>query len=285
MSIYSLSGVVLDNAHNAVGDSLPKAYDISGNMVFSLEPMQLKVMTYNVGSWYDGSHNVVPADKDSVYYALQSGMIQQNNPDIMLMNEYTKNFSKTGRTAKSLLEQYFPYVREQGGDSDTVVSGRCIASKYPISDYTVRNYTDGGYYYDSCTITVNSTPINLIVTHLHWNDRNKRSSEIDTILALANGFDKCIIAGDMNTLDCRDTDGEDYFLIEKFLTAGYRCANCTSFGFMDTYEDNGWVGCLDNIVVSSNIEILSAYVDETKLSDSITDKTDHMPFIATINIY
>lgn len=89
-------------------------------------------------------------------------------------------------------------------------------------------------------------------------------------------------------LDCKSTSGSDYTdVIEPILAAGFHSANCTDYGFLVTYSDqpnSTWTGCLDDIVTSGNIEITSAEVDTTKLTDNIGDKVDHMPLIATVVI-
>lgn len=290
MSIYNMAGESISFAYS-VDSELNTAYDISGEVVFQKQDMiSLKVMTYNVGQWYIGGHDNVPADKDSIYYNLQNGIIQQTDADILLLEEYTKQFSKTGRTALSLLEQYYPYIHEQGGDSATSSNGRCIASKYPISNYTVRNFNDGSkLYYDTCTITVNDIPITVLVTHLHWDNLSKRKSEINTIISLASGMDYLIGGGDLNTINCRNTSEEDYTnILLPLLSAGFHIANCGDFGFIGTHgADSSYpnnLSILDNIFTSSNIQITNAYSDNTKLTDDIGDYIDHLPLIAELSI-
>lgn len=292
MGIYSKSGLETSMAYAKSGSMLFQAYDIDGNELLG-DLFDIKVMTYNVGTWYEGKHTNVPRAKDEEYYSLQDGMIQRNNPDILCMNEYCKQFSKTGRTALSMLQQYFPYIHEQGGDNPDAsnANGRCIASKYPITNYTVRNFNDGsGLYYDSCTVTVDGNPITVIVTHLFYSasDASKRVSELRTIISFMQTQERCILCGDLNTLNCKSTSGADYInMIQLLLDAGFHIANCGSFGFLVTYSDEPdgtWTGCLDNIVTSSNIQILSAHVDTTKLTDGLQERVDHMPLIAELSI-
>lgn len=292
MSIFTINGDELFSAYDMQGDELSTAYSISGDVIYT-KTRTVKVMTYNVGTWYYGGHDNVPVDKDVEYYSLQNGMIERDNPDILCMNEYCKQFSKTGRSALSMLEQYFPYIHEQGGDNPSAsnANGRCIASKYPITNYTVRNFNDGsGLYYDSCTITVNGIPITVVVTHLYYSasDATRRISELRTIISFMQTQERCIVCGDLNTLDCKSTSGADYIsMIQLLLDAGFHIANCGNFGFLVTYSDEPvgtYTGCLDNIVTTANIGILSASVDTTKLSDGLSEKTDHMPLIATLQI-
>lgn len=285
MAIYNIDGIQALRAYRINGESVSSAYDISGEQVFSTAYPLLKVMTYNVGQWYIGGADNVPADKDAAYYALQNSMIQNANADVLFINEYWKVMSKTGRTALSMLQQYFPYIHEQGGNSGYF--GRCICSKYPITQYTVRNYSnEASRYYDSCVISADGVEITLVVTHLATD--SKRNTQITELISFLSGLNRFICAGDFNPLTISNgttTEAEDYTnIIVPLLNAGFHCANCSTYDFMYTYNDNTWNGCLDNIVTSSNIQIGSAYVDTTKLTDSIVDKVDHMPLIAELSI-
>lgn len=287
MSVYNKDGELLNTLYALPGTQCGKVYDVDGNAKYV---KGFVVMTYNVGSWYDGKHDIVPADKDADYYALQKEIIERYNPDVLFINEYTKQFSYAGRTAVSLLvELGFGFIYEVGGDTETTTRGRCIASKYPLTDYIERDFTDGGYYYDSCVINANGIPVNLVITHLHWDDRDKRTSEMQTIMSVLAGFQTFILCGDFNTTDNYDVDGADYVaIIKPLIDAGYNVANGGAFGFKVTYSsfpDNSWTACLDNIVTSPNIEITEVEVDETKLHDDITtERVDHLPLIATLQI-
>lgn len=290
MAIYNNDGNQLSEAYDLLGQSLESAFDVDGQKVFE-KNTTIKVMSYNVGQWYIGSSSIVPTEKDTEYYALQNGMIQNADADILCICEYRDQFSETGRTALSILSQYYPYIEtSQGGVS---FMGRAICSKYPISNFTHHVFNNGvsdGRYYDSCTITINDEPITVVVTHLVYNASSDagRIAQMNELISYFITLNKFICCGDFNTLDCKSTNGSDYInMILPILNAGFHCANCTDFGFLETYSDQPaatWTGCLDNIITSSNIAILSAEVDETKLNDNIQDKTDHMPLIAELRI-
>ena len=294
MAIYNISGNVLRLAYSADKVGINKAYNVSGDEIFSEEPILLKVMTYNVGQWYVGGGDNVPADKDSAYYALQNSMIQNADADILFINEYWKVFSKTGRTAKSMLEQYFPYIHEQGGDSGYY--GRAICSKYPISNYVTHNFTNVGtsYYYDSADISVNGKSIKVVVLHLMTNPESDRYTQAQQLLAYLKTLDTFIAAGDYNTgispnYGTDNTESTAYaHYVKLFTDEGFHSANYAESGFMVTCNDGvdgaGIDWDIDNIITSADIIINSAYVDDTKLTDGIHDKTDHMPLIATVQI-
>lgn len=281
----------MDHAYDVSGIELTEAYDKSENRVYA-KPFSLKIMAYNVGTWYLGNHDNVPAELDSEYYSLQNGIISNNNADILLLEEYAKEFSKTGRTAKSMLEQYYPYIHEQGGDNAqaSVALGRCVCSKYPITDYAVHEFDDGtGFYCDTCTITVNNIPIKIGITHLHWNNRTYRSAEAQEILGFISAAKHSIVGGDFNTEDFYSVSGADYTqVIKKFIDAGYNISNGGDFGFIETYTAETTLTntqCLDNIIASSNIVIEDAYADTTKATDGLNEKIDHLPFVSELKVY
>jgi len=283
--IYDADGEKVLSAYGVDGQLLSAAYAKDGTKVYPA----LKVMSYNVGQWYVGGGDNVPAAKDADYYALQNGMLLQDDPDILCIQEYWKVFSKAGRTAKSILEQYFPYIHEQGGDSGYF--GRCVCSKFPISDYTVHLYTgEASRYYDSCTVTVNGTPITVVNTHLGLTQTD-RDAEIAELIDFLDDQTRFLCCGDFNTVIVYDdptsatTTSQEYIdNVKPFIDEGFHSANFTEFGFLCTQVKNGGARklCLDTVYTSANIEITDAYTDTTKLNDGLTDEVDHLPIMAEI---
>lgn len=295
MSIYNKNGQVLSSSYAVNGIGLPQAYNINGIPI--LTPKSLKVATYNVGQWYLGNHDNVPAGLDADYYALQNGMIGEIDADILLLEEYTQQFSKLPRTARSLLEQYYPYIHEQGGTTTTTGYGRCVCSKYPITNYVAHNYTQGSpFYYDSCVITAFGIQFNIIVTHIYWTSNpsdTTRDAEVAELIAFANNKSNVIIGGDFNNglkPDQSETDWNDRYnrFVKPFVDVGYNTANYDDFGNLVTCYDgsdsSSAAYCLDNIYTSPNLQITNAYVDTTKLTDQIAEKIDHMPLITEVQI-
>ena len=282
--IYAKNGTLLLSAYELDGDALDKAYDINGTQIYTIE-FNLKVMTYNVGGWYTGSGTNVPADKKDAYLALQTGMIEDNDPDVLVIQEYLANFSADGTSALTLLQSLFPYVHVK---TSGTYFGRAICSKYPISDYTERTYTqESSRYFDSCAITVNGVPITFVNTHLGLTQEN-RDPEIVQLITYLQTQSRFIACGDYNTSITTNDKTADAWVynIKPFLDAGFHSANCdeTFYYTSSNYPDGTWNGCLDNIITSANITIDSAEVDETKRNDGLNDRIDHMPFIATLTI-
>ena len=288
--IFDKNGNALNAVYDKSGSELMQAYDANGDVCYTKTGIPLRVMEYNAGQWYIGTTSNVPSDKDAEYYALQNGMISNADADILIICEYRDQFSQSGRTAESMLSQHFPYRVNYGGGG--AYMGRAICSKYPITNFTQHLYTNrpstSNNYYDSCTVTVSGIPVTVIVTHLSTQDI--RHDEIEELIDYLETLDRFICAGDFNTLYARNTDGSDYQpMIVPLINAGFNLSNCDDFGFFDTYYDSDgdtitWRGCLDNIVTSSNIEISDVAVDDTKLSDSIVEKIDHIPLIADLLI-
>lgn len=286
--IYDKSGNQLQSVYDKSGQLVNAAYQKDGIQVFPDGQISLKVMEYNVGGWYDGNGTNVPSAKFSEYYNLQYGTINDNKPDILIINEYWELFSDSGYSAITFLQQFFPYVYAVPYSARKSM-GRAICSKYPISNYTNHVYT--GYsprYYDSVKITVNGVTITLVVTHLGLTLEEREPEVAELITFLQSIQTPFILAGDLNTLHCKTATDEDYTaIIVPLLNAGFNLANCSDFGFIETYSDaptGTYTGCLDNIVTSSNIDIVSAVRDSRKLSDNLTERTDHMPLIAEITV-
>jgi len=285
MSAYTVNGVELNQVYGADAIACQIAYDIDGVPVFTSHPPDLIVMSYNVGSWYDGAGTTMPSDKDAAYYALQNGMLTEHSPDILCIQEYYDTFSPN-RTAQSVLQPHFDYIEAH---SNGRYYGRAICSKNrQLSEYESAKYTgDANYYYAKAYVTVNDVQIAIYTTHLSTGS-GSRATQIQELIALLQEEEYFIACGDFNMLDCNDIHGTDYrTIIQPILTEGFLSANCSKFGFLTTYSDapiGSYTGCLDNIITSDNIEILYALVDTTKLYDNLEDRTDHMPLIVGLRI-
>lgn len=281
--IYTKNGGSITDVYDVDGVKLSEAYDIDCNR---LMPFALKVMQYNVGQWYVGDHDNVPAAEDEAYFLLQNSIIETYDADILLLEEYTAQFSKAGRTALSMLTERYPYYHEQTDGTTTTVTQRAVFSKYPLSDYTT-HALHAGYYFDTCYVTVNGKNIYLGCAHFHWNNPDYRAAEAESVLADISGKPYVIFGGDLNTADCFDTSGEGYLtVVKKFVDAGYTVGNGGEFGFIPTYGGgtSELTSCLDNIIVTPNITINSIIADQTKLTDSIVAKIDHVPLVATLTV-
>lgn len=274
MAIYDINGNELYAVYDINGNELNNAYDINGNLIYQKNGIHLKVMSYNVGGWYTGGGSYVPTDKYEEYLALQTGMIQRNDPDILIIQEYMSTFS-SGHSALTILQDLFPYVKAV---SSGTYFGRAICSKYPISNYVHNEYSNESQrYYDSVDVTVDGVVITAVTTHLGLTQAN-RAVQIPELIAYCEQHERFVCGGDYNIGSAEDT--------APFLSEGFCMANWDTYGNLITYidgtsmEDNrGW---LDNVIAPSNFGLTTAYVDTTKLTDDIPDRIDHMPIIADL---
>lgn len=286
MAIYDAEGNQLYHAYDAEGNELAHAYDAEGNAIFSRAPIILKAMTYNVGGWYIGSGTNVPTAKDAEYYALQYAMIQNADADILCIPEYWDTFSETGRTALSLLSQFYPYIETRNGD--TQYYGRAICSKFPITNYVVNNYTNQNRYYDKATVNIGGINVSVLVTLPTPHDADTRKSQIKQLFDYVKNEEYMILCGDFNTV-MNDATDQDYINnYPQFIENGDHLANGGEFGFFNTHAGRNNLpadgGCLDQIITSAKIQITAVSTDQTKYNDGIDDYVDHIPLIANLSI-
>ena len=292
MSVFDTNGNALTDVYGADGTGLNYAYDVDGNIVYQKTPINLKIMTYNVGGWRIGSGTNVPADYDAQYYALQNVIIGNQDADILCLQEYWDAFSPN-RTAQSLLSQYYPYIHTEQGN--TTYWGHAICSKYPIVSYIRHTYTnDTARYYDTAVVNVDGRMISVINTHLGLTTdvRVVQAQELRSYIATLDEF---ILCGDFNTTYAMGTSGEEseeYTTVWlPFIQAGCHLANCSDEnGFHGTYwnyERLIWRN-LDNIVVSADSTIDAVWTDQTKVTNPVTAdpdwRRDHIPLIAEVTI-
>lgn len=297
MAVYDINGNTLSQVYGSDGSPLLKAYAIDGTEIFPDEPPQpieLRVMTYNVGGWYIGSGTNVPSAKDSAFYTLQNGIISRQDADILCMNEYWNNFSSS-RTAVSMLQQYYPYIEARYGTDQ--YHGRCICSKYPIVSYTSHMFQtlEGNRtnYYDDAVLNLNGENLHVIVTHLDpTNDTSYRiaqAAELHGYVETLPG--RYIICGDFNSTLRDPFSSTNEAIYRQFLDDGCTIANDGAFGIFPTYcntteWDTASVG-LDNIICSDGITITDVWTDLTKTTNAdvlAAGKIDHIPLIAEVEL-
>lgn len=242
-------------------------------------------MEYNVGGWYIGTGTNVPTAKDEQYYNLQNEIIGGENADILCLCEYWDIFSQSGRTAKSLLEQYYPYIETRNGTS--TYFGRAVCSKYPIVSYTANEFlNDEGRYYDEAVIDINGEEISVIVTHFHPSDNEKKKAEATQLYEYVSNIErKYIICGDFNSTLKKPFSEMNTAIYQQFIDAGDKLANDGAFGIIPTYKNGTtWedAAAIDNIIVSRGFTIESATNNLLKVTDNIGDTIDHVPLIANV---
>ena len=243
------------------------------------------IMTYNVGSWYDGTGVVCPVASADTYLTLDETLLDTYLPDYLFTQEYRETFGNT--TIKdALLNNYFK--NNEDTQSGTTYGGKSINTNYRLFDTSTIIFTnnDGtdrnvfkGYTY------INGKKVCIMSTHLSTVEAT-RNLEVQELLELVEEEEYFILCGDFNA-DCSSTTDQAYIDVFKpFADLGYNLANCSSFGFLPTYYSlvSERYLVLDNVITSSNITIKSVVVDEIKDNDASITRLDHMPLIAYVEI-
>lgn len=289
--IYDVHGNQLDLAYDVHGNQLDSAYDVQGNLIWSARPSnQLKVMSFNVGSWY-GYAKYLPTADASRYYSFYQQLFTDIDADLMGVQEYCNTMGSN--TATSLLNATFGNLYAVDRRSNPTKAGRALASRYPLSNTAEINFvaqTGEVRSFLTSTFQFNGKAIYFLTAHLALT-ANEQTAQIQELLDYVEDKEYWILTGDFNArFDSAESDGYA-MLIEPFLNKGYGIANGADFGFIPSWCASGsttdW-HCIDNIFTSSNIEITNVYRDETKITaynnGDFEYGIDHVPLIAELEV-
>lgn len=237
------------------------------------ERQSLKLATWNVGLFSDGTHRPSSSEAQAQINKFQSA-INGIDADIINMQEYTDYVDSSSQySSASLINYKYGNTLRQGlGKS---------GSNFPVYDFATITFTSGsGRMCYTYTIYYNGIPITIINAHLSFEvPANERAQDIQQLISYMNTKTHVILTGDFNVY----SDSE----FNAFTTAGYTLCNGGSFGWFDTWPvwDNMWDGfsttwpCyhLDNIITSSNIVPQSVSTYTCNISD-------HAPLVATFTV-
>ena len=288
----------------------------------SEKPQQLRVCTFNMARDWESFRSKSSESFSQWQIEEYLKLFDEINPDIMCMQEASGLLIDGNREPGDYIDVAHTYNL-----FDTTMTNRFIAmspttgidlrivSKYEYSDY-IQEYLDkevSSRIYQRVLIPFNGKVIGMYNVHLSYGglfeDIQKR--EMEALCAIMNEdlrnhvCDYTIACGDCNVWDTNH--------YQVFKDHGFRIANCAEFGnivtwaFHDYVDENDnnklWdMSCLDNIIVSNNIEIRYADaipiyepVDAKKLPSQwpIWDKanncpnalSDHYPLYADIILY
>ncbi len=266
----------------------------------------LKVTTFNVGQWYHGVSNLdvygaqVHAHPgitpDHVLGAYEQWMkaFPMHDADLIGMQEFRDIFYINNQdtedtsddvtmTALEVLDDYFGQVESYTSSTKNGTIPMWMGMATPIGGrYQMKNITTGELCADTAYpraymkayVTVNGHDIAIYSVHLQpssvggWEYRQLAYAEL---IELTKQDEYVIVMGDMNA----ETGAEEY---KAMVEAGFTMANCGKFGDIDTYEYRE-VDPIDNIFVTSNIEIVYAEAEPEKVGGS-----DHFPLSAYLVI-
>lgn len=285
MAIYDVNGNSLGTAYDVNGNSLSTAYDVNGNAIWSSAPTTLKVATYNVGDWGWGSGLPTPEYK-SDYIALQNTIFTNIDADICTMQEWSTYICTDGTPSSDVTSEYFQYLYASGGWA--------IGSNIPLRDFEAIEYSTvtvtGDYAkYEKAYFYVGDKKVCILNVHFCYENKTNQGLQSAEILSVAEEETYVIICGDFNTNIHSLSDSDYTDIIKPFIDAGYVDANCGAFGIIPTYYSTSdpqgdYTPATDHIIVSPNITITNAYTDTTKLTDGLSQKIDHIPLIAVLQI-
>ena len=268
----------------------------------------LKVTTFNVGQFYHGVSNLdvygaqvnahpgITPDHVLRAYDQWMAALPMHDADVICAQEFRDIFYINNQdtedtsddvilTTEEVMADYFQVESFTGATKNGTVP-MWMGMLTPNSGrYQLKNITNGHLCADTPQyaraymkgyVTVNGHDIAIYNVHLQpessglGNAETRRKAYLE-LIELAKQDEYVIIMGDMNA----EYGAEEY---EVMTEAGFSMANCGRFGAFDTYEYED-VEPIDNIFVTSNIEIAYAECEQDKVGGS-----DHFPMSAYLMI-
>lgn len=225
---------------------------------------RIKVATMNYGLWNDGSTKYVEDSKVDQVLDAWKKMLDDQDVDILAGQEWLRFFDRSNQLeANECLFSYkYPYQF-----ATPTGHGKNLVSKMECTDYTVSNFSNKtNRQYLKAYTEIGGKRICLINAHcsLETDFQIQRKAEFEELIRIMDGEDYAIAFGDFNAYTVSEFD--------LFRQAGYAVANGGEFGSFDTWthfdKPSSWSNmAIDNIIVSSNIQILRVSVDRRDLSD------------------
>lgn len=194
---------------------------------------------------------------------LQGRLVEAQEPDILCLQEvFRKSSGQTVDNLASLKTKRLKYMSfAKSLDSSGGDYGLGILSAYSLSGNTSKKIYSGGSeqrIYQKTVVKIDGKKVSVYNTHLSFNSSSLRETQFKEILKVMNA-DKNpykILFGDFNA-------SYSEFSVMK----GYTVVNTSSKVYKDpsgsTINKNG----IDNILVSSNIQVAESYMVKTNLSD------------------
>jgi len=250
------------------------------NIVFAQKdnlPLKLRVCSYNIGHFNQGSLGGFQLDKNVAEAELKRWKQWVGNQafDILSVNEWNPHFDKdsTFNAQAHLLDPFYSTV-VLGEHKRWIFNG--FATNYKITNIRQKNW-DGDYYAIFGDMHVGDQVITVISTHIPW-QKNLHDNSLNMLIEELKKYEYFICLGDMNASDNNQL---------LFTKAGFNMANGGHLGWFNTCGGkalkSGHQGAadynIDNIVTSSNIKIFNVSAPTTGLND-----VDHLPIIADVVI-
>ncbi|WP_160068692.1 endonuclease/exonuclease/phosphatase family protein [Sphingobacterium bovisgrunnientis] len=240
-------------------------------------PMKLKVCSYNIGHFNQGSLGGFQLNKNVAEAELKrwKQWIGKEGFDILSVNEWNSYFDKDSiyNAQQHLLDPFYSTV-VMGESKRWIFNG--LASNYKLTNIRQKNW-DGDYYAIIGDMHVGDEIITVISTHIPW-QKDWHDNSLNMLIQELKKYKYFICLGDMNASDKNQL---------KFTSQGFNMANGGHLGWFNTCGGkalkSGYQGAIDynidNIITSSNIKIFNVSAPMTGLND-----LDHLPIIADLVI-
>ena len=299
MAIYNLNGGQLGAVYDMSGTRLSQAYDLRGNpLIPSGDGVDLTLMAYNVGQWYDGSHSAMPANYYPQYSQMHRKIMSDHSPDIAAFVEYLDPVV-TGHSVDEMIGEYFT-DSENRGNSHIAMRKAIFTRGLTIGETTLVNHAPIEtipWCYLRTSVVVNGHTVHIFIVHYYTAqdpiEIQYRKQQADEVLNIVSDLQYYIVLGDFNVI-CTSVNDADYTnIIKPYLDMGCYVANCTpAAGFNYTWFGgsdfvSGRKDPRDNIITSPNIIMRRAYRDMTKdaVCTQLGTRIDHVPLIAEVTVY
>ena len=237
----------------------------------------LKVMCINPQMWRS-------------HYNIYKNILKKHNCDIIGVQEHDLAFSD-----KSNVVQYLNDLENRYNNeilpNDRFPVGKLLSTKCDLKRYNhiefntqlgeIRGYQKG-------YIKVNGKEICVINAHLATSSaESAKIAQAMELLEVCKKQKYFILIADFNFVTTENQN--EYELIAKqFIEQGYNLGNWKDKNYIMTWSDSsdrsGVWHPTDNIITSNNIDIITSFVDESKLNDDIIETVDHLPFISYLKV-
>lgn len=287
MAVYDADGNILGAVYDEDGNALSHAYDEDGNVIYSSEPVTIKVCSFNVGCFYS-EYYPCPNAKTETFYQRHRSIFNAIKPDLCGMPEWN---SAIGTIQSSVLMDEFWEDYYAGYVYTVATAGLTFASKYQMSDKTLVEYQASGRYYEKAYVTINGKRICFVNTHLALGE--DRTSQFAELLSMLENEPYFICVGDFNYSILAVGDSEYNASVQLALNKGFNSAQNANGIFKTWYSGQTVAGsseikALDNILTSSNLTISNVGVNTIKLTDGLCEANniiiDHLPLYCDVTI-
>lgn len=213
------------------------------------DEIEITVATFNIKHGADGLDKV-------------AGAIRSVSPDIVGLEEVDVGCSRSNNVDEpaeiARLAGFDHYAFSKAISLGDGEYGTAILSRYPIVSFEVVPLDPGrgeGRSVGHAVINVEGVALDVLVTHLSYEDREARGRQLEYINAMLDGFDRYVLTGDFNSFE----------LEEIYKTGGYYFVNRPGRQYDTFRRFSGYAP--DNIVVSEGFTELSSGVSDAEGSD------------------